>query len=158
MIGNLDLIIDKYSEKKGLDRRLVEVIAVETFKRLKTRMVHSDALSLHITDLGYFIPMNTRLRRYIRENITKVRKQRKRVKELSGLLESAKSEERIAELTKKLEVAILFRDVYTYNLTNALSQLNALRTVWYEKANRRKANKLKREQNELATGISENTV
>ena len=136
MIGNLDLIIDIVSEKEQLDRRLVEVVAVETFKRLKTRMVHSNALSLYLQDLGYFIPLNTRLRKYIRENIKKVRKQRKRIAEFTNLLESA-TENKIEVYTEKLRVAREFERIYLYNLKNALIQLNALRTVWRDRYDRR---------------------
>jgi aromatic ring-opening dioxygenase LigB subunit len=146
MIGNIDIIIDNVSDKNDYDRRIVEVIARETFKRLKTRMVHSNALALYITQLGHFIPMHTRLRKYIWETLKKVRKQRKRIQDFTELLESAREESRITLYTTKLESAKMWEGIYVYNLKNALIQLNAIRTIWYERTNRRKISKLKREQ------------
>jgi len=137
MIGNLDLIIDIVAKQRGVDRKTVEGIAVETFKRFKTRMGHSSALSLYLPQLGYFICMNRHLRKYVREHIKKVRLRRNKIKLCKYKIESVKDETERKDWEKQLEGAIIWEGIYLKNLKTALIQLNALRTVFYESKERR---------------------
>ena len=122
MVGNLDYIIDAVSKKHNLDRRLVEVVAQETFRRFKSRINHTDALSLYVPKLGFFIPMNRKLRRYIGETVRSVRKIRIKMQEYRDLLNSNISEEERIELQRKLKTC---EDIEKYNV-------NAIRTAWYQ--------------------------
>lgn len=122
MVGNLDYIIDAVSEKNNLDRRLVEVIAQETFKRFKSRINYTDALSLYVPKLGFFIPMNRKLRRYIGETVRSVRRIRKKMQEYRDLLNSDISEEQRTELERKLKTC---EDIEKYNV-------NAIKIAWYQ--------------------------
>lgn len=138
MIGNLDLIIDAVAQKRGEDRRVIEVVAKEMYKRLKTRMVHSEALSLSMPKLGHFVPMNRKLRLYIRELLKKVRKKRAKIEYCKQILANARDEDRIKDFQTQLDNAIMFEGFYLKSLQTALIQLNVIRTMWWEKAQRRK--------------------
>ena len=143
MVGNLQFIIDIVAKDSEYDRRVVEAVAVELFKRWKTRMVNSEAFSLYMPELGFFVPMNNKLRKYVREHIKKVRKQRNRIKVANEELLTARKPEVIEELNKNLEGAIMWEGIYLKNLKTALKQLDILRTMYYEKHLRIQAKKLK---------------
>jgi hypothetical protein len=143
VIGNLDLIIDIVAKQRGVDRKTVEGIAVETFKRFKTRMGHSSALSLYLPQLGYFICMNRHLRRYVREHVKKVRLRRNKIKLCKYKIESVKDETERKDWEKQLEGAIIWEGIYLKNLKTALIQLNALRIIFYESKER----KIERDKN-----------
>jgi hypothetical protein len=143
MQGNLQLIIDIVAKDSEYNRDVVEGVAIELFKRWKTRMVHSEAFTLYMPELGYFMPMNNKLRKYVRENVKKVRKQRNRLKLAKETLLTARKPELIEELNKTIEGATMWEGIYLKNLKCALKQLNILRTLYYEKGLRRKERKLK---------------
>ena len=134
MIGNIDYIIDNVSAKYGIERRIVEVIANESFKRLKKQQTNSEALSLYFPQLGYWVCMNGKLRRYIREYIKKLRKIREKVK--SGTL----SEEQMPFYIERDEI-------YTNNIRVAWSQLEAMRQIFIGNVARTKIKKENREKN-----------
>lgn len=129
MIGNIDYIIDIVAEKKGVDRRIVEVMASEIFKKLKKSMTNSDALSFSMGKLGHWVCMNRKLRRYTREYIKKLRAVRQKI-EQENLL--AKPDE------DKLAYLIKMETIYTNRVRTAWVQLNALRTIFYNYAQRKK--------------------
>lgn len=140
MIGNLDYIIDNVSTKYNLDRRLVEVIAQESFKRLKSKMTSSEAVSLLFPGLGYWCIMNRKLRNYTRQYIKKLRKAREKL--ASGTLEEAK-----IPYYKELEA------VYTERVRTAWIQMDAMRYFFIHKDKRIKASQ-KRNQDGNTNGVS----
>jgi hypothetical protein len=79
MQGNIDLIIDIAAKNTGMDRAFVEAVAKETFLYFKSRMQHSEAVSLHFPGLGKFTPMYSKLRGYTRLLIKKIRTTRKAI-------------------------------------------------------------------------------
>lgn len=154
MIGNLDLIIDIVAKQRGVDRKTVEAIAVETFKRFKTRMVHTSALSLYLPQLGYFICMNNKLRRYVREHLKKVRLRRNKIKLCNYKIKSVKDDAEREDWKRQLEMAIMWEGIYLKNLRAALIQLNALRIIFYEKKERRKKRNKNLTEDERTNRIS----
>lgn len=138
MIGNLELIIDQVAKDGSYDRRLVEVIAKETFKRWKTRIVHSENFTLKLPYFGSFVPMNSKLRRYVREYVRKVRRLRNKIKDIEKKISSCRDPERLPELEENLKHAKMFEGIALEKLKNALRQLNTLRTIWYEKRERKR--------------------
>lgn len=124
MIGNLDYIIDIVSEKYGIDRRIIEVVAQESFKGLKKQMTNSEATSLYYPEIGYFITNNSRLRNYIRQYIKKARKIRLAKKKHSP-------EDSMYKMLSEKEEICLER------IRVAWKQLDALRILMTKEAARR---------------------
>lgn len=124
MIGTLDYIIDIVAEKHKVDRRIVEVIAQENFKRLKTRLVNSTAVAINMNLLGTWVCSNRKLRNYVRQYIKKLRKIRQAISK-------EKNEEKLTAL-KNREV------IYVERVRTAWSQMEAIRAVYISLAEKKK--------------------
>ena len=132
MVGNLDYIIDIVAEKHNLDRRYVEVVAKETFKRFKSRITYTDAFSIYVPKLGFFIPMHRKLRRYIGDNVRSLRKLRIKLKQLEKELEK----ENTTELQEKIQNLKNIEAHYIQMIRNSWTQLNYIRYLIIENKRR----------------------
>lgn len=139
MIGCLDYIIDDVSKKRGMDRKIVEAIAMEYFKRWKFQLTNSDCLSIDMRGLGMWIGMNSKLRGYVRENIRKIRYLEK-------------------EIETNEELSFLDKDIlrekighYKHRIKLAWAQLDAIRYVYIR---RKEVSKEKKKRRELKYGTA----
>jgi hypothetical protein len=102
MVGNIDYIIDIVAEKRGVDRELVRILTYSFYKEWKKRMTHTTGTCIDIPAFGKFIVMNAKLRRYIREQIHKLRKVRKKIESKRNVVPNDYEKEKYYVYTIKI--------------------------------------------------------